>query len=348
MDYYRTILKPLLFRFDPEFIHNRFVQFGEILGMTPVTRAVMRIAYGYKGPDIAKTVDGIVYRTPVLLSAGFDYDGRLTQILPSVGFGGEEIGSITNLPYDGNKKPRLTRLPKSESLIVNKGLKNHGVDALIKRLQKRPRRFVQGISIARSNNQSCAATEAGMEDYRQTLEKLVAANVCDYYTLNISCPNAFGGEDFAEPHFLEQLLAKLFQIKHNRPVYIKMPINKPWNEFNELLKVIQNSPVKGVVIGNLNKHYADLAVRSEAPEHFRGGLSGKPTQKLSNELISQTRQTYGSRFTIFGVGGILAPEDAIEKFKRGADLVQLITGMIYSGPALVSKIDQAYADFIRR
>ncbi len=344
MSLYTSLVKPILFRFDPEFVHNATTTAGEMFGSNPLHRNLVKLFYGYRGPEINKVVDGLNYKTPVLLSAGYDQDGRLTQILGSVGFGGEEIGSVTNLPYGGNPKPRFTRLPKSKSLIVNKGLKNEGVDKIIKRLKERKKFIIEGISIARSNNESCAATEAGIEDYCSTLKKLTEANVGDYYTINISCPNAFGGEDFADPVLLEKLLKKFTAIKHGKPVYVKMPINKPWSEFNKLLEVVDNSSVRGVVIGNLNKNYDDLEFRTEAPEKFHGGLSGKPTFKLSNELISQTREKYGKRFTIFGVGGILAPEDAMEKFRRGADLVQLITGMIYYGPALIKKIDRLYAD----
>jgi dihydroorotate dehydrogenase subfamily 2 len=344
MNLYSRLLKPVLFRFDPEFVHNTTTTAGEMLGSNPLYRNLVNLFYGYHGPQINKVVDGLNYKTPVLLSAGYDQDGRLTQILGSVGFGGEEIGSVTNLAYEGNPKPRFTRLPKSKSMIVNKGLKNEGVDKIIKRLKKRKKFIVQGISIARSNNESCAATAAGIEDYCATLRKLSEANVGDYYTINISCPNAFGGEDFADPVLLAKLLKSLTAIKHGKPVYVKMPINKPWDKFNELLKVIDNTSIRGIVIGNLNKNYDDLDFRAEAPQEFRGGLSGKPTFKLSNELISETREKYGKRFTIFGVGGIMTPEDALEKFKRGADLVQLITGMIYSGPALIKRIDRIYAD----
>ena len=132
---YTHVLKPFLFRFDPESVHNFFTRVGVWSGSNIITRAIIGMMYNYRGRDISTVVDGIRYRTPFLLSAGFDYNGELTRILPCIGLGGEEIGSVTARPCEGNPKPRLTRLPKSESILVNKGLRNEGVDAIIKRLK---------------------------------------------------------------------------------------------------------------------------------------------------------------------------------------------------------------------
>lgn len=343
---YKTFLKPILFVFSPEFIHNLFVSLGEFLGRFSAGRALTGLVYDYRGKDISKTIDGIHYRTPVLLSAGFDYNGRLSQILPFVGFGGEEVGSVTARACQGNPRPRLTRLPKSQSIIVNKGLLNDGVDAIISRLKKREqfKNFVVGISIAKTNDRQSAEESEGINDYAYSLKRLTEENVGDYYTINISCPNAFGGEPFTEPKSLERLLARLKSVPCNKPIYIKMPINLPWNKFEELLQVIINYGFQGVVIGNLNKDYNSPALKDELPEKFRGGLSGKPCFELSNKLIRKTRMAYGNRLTIIGVGGIFSPEDALQKMEAGADLVQLITGMIYEGPGLIKRICKKVAD----
>jgi len=333
---------------DPEFVHDFMVSFGEFLGRYSIFRSLIGLFYGYKGTDISKTIDGIRYATPFLLSAGFDYNGRLSQILPFVSFGGEEIGSVTAKPYEGNGKPRLTRLPLSQSIIVNKGLKNEGVEAIIKRLksfQASPRLipFVIGISIARTNCAESADIEAGIADYLYSFRRLNEENVGDYYTINISCPNAFGGEAFTTHELLTRLLKSLKSIACSKPVYIKMPINLPWDQFQALLKVIDTHGLQGVVIGNLNKNYNSLDIRSEAPANYAGGLSGKPCQALSTELIRKTKAAYGSRFTIIGVGGVRSWETAKEKLEAGADLIQLITGMIYEGPGLMKKLCREYS-----
>jgi len=335
---------------------------GTILGKFALTRRLTQFVYGYKGKDISKIVDGLKYRTPFLLSAGFDYNGHLMQILPCIGLGGEEVGSVTAKPCEGNPKPRLTRLPKSKSIIVNKGLRNDGVDTVIERLKKyqtitkaqayhplespntTPRggggseNFVVGVSIAKTNCADSADTEGAIADYLYSFKRLNEENVGDYYTINISCPNAFGGEAFTTPELLEKLLTALDKVECNKPVYVKMPINIDWVQFNGLLEVIDSHGLEGVIIGNLNKDYNSLDVRAEAPKDYHGGISGKPCARLSNELIRKTREAFGERFTIIGVGGVMSPKDAKKKFEAGADLIQLITGMIYEGPSLIKEL----------
>ncbi len=344
---YKKVLKPVLFKFDPEKMHDFFVNIGYFMGKNWLLKKTTRLFYGYKGRDISKTVDGLTYKTPFLLSAGFDYNGKLADILPEISFGGEEVGSVTAKICHGNKKPRLIRLPKSQSIIVNKGLCNDGVEVIIKRLKKikKQKDFVTGISIARTNDKESCSVEAGITDYFYSFKRLNEENVGDYYTLNISCPNVFCGETFAVPNLLEILLTKITSIPCQKPIYIKMPINLEWPEFDQLLKVINKfEQIKGVVIGNLNKNYDSLDHRNEAPEKSQGGLSGKPCFETSNKLIKQTRATYGERFTIIGCGGVMSSESMIEKFKAGADLVALITGMIYNGPSFIKELSNYYSN----
>jgi dihydroorotate dehydrogenase len=342
---YKNFLKPLLFKFDPEWVHNVFVDMGEMIGKISMGRSLIFQVYGYKGPDISKTVDGIKYKYPVMLAAGFDYNGRLASILDCMAFGGDEIGSVTARPCEGNPKPRLKRMIKSKSLVVYKGLRNQGVDKIIERLGKfkKPEGFVWGISIAKTNSPEVVSFEDGLEDYFYSFKRLIEKNTGDFYTINISCPNVHGGENFAEPERLNTLLQKLSVIECNKPVYAKMPINTSWEEFNKLLQVLDRYKISGVVIGNLNKNYEDADYPEETPAEYRGGLSGKPCFELSNELIRKTKENWGNRFAIIGCGGILSAEDAMKKLDAGADLLQLITGMIFEGPHLMKEICEAYA-----
>ncbi len=347
MDFlYRYALKPILFRMSPDTVHDLFMALGEFASRLAPLRWLFGVFYGYHGPDISKTVDGMIYHTPVLLSAGFDADGRLTRILPSLSFGGEEIGSVTAQVCEGNPLPRMTRLIRNKSLVVYKGLRNRGVDAFIAKMKRTPRirGFVLGVSIARTNiPEASSDVEAGIRDYVDSFRKLNIAGIGDYYTINISCPNAYTGETFTQPALLAQLLPRLREIPCEKPVYLKMPINVPWEQFAQLLATADENRMQGVIIGNLNKNYSDLAYPEDAPKEFRGGLSGEPTFKLSNELIKKTREKYGTRFTIIGTGGIFTPEQALAKFAAGADLIQLVTGMVFNGPGLMQKICERYA-----
>lgn len=347
--FYKNLLKPILFKFDPENVHDFFVWTGEFLGKFGLSRKLVALFYKYKRSDISVMVDGLKYRTPFILSAGFDYNARLINILPEISFGGVEVGSVTARPCLGNEKPRLIRLPKSKSILVRKGLKNDGVDAVIDRLKKYTiqKDFVVGISIAQTNDEKNCSVETGLEDYYYSFRKLNEENVGDYYTVNISCPNAFGGETFSEPRLLDLLISKLSTIRCEKPVYVKMPINLEWAEFDNLLKVLNKFEIiKGVIIGNLNKDYDHLDHRNEAPKEYKGGISGKPCFKLSNNLIKKTRNVYGKRFTIFGCGGVMSRESMVQKFEAGSDLVALITGMIYNGPSLVKSLSSYYASHL--
>jgi dihydroorotate dehydrogenase len=224
-------------------------------------------------------------------------------------------------------------------------LRNEGVDAIIRRLKDRPqeKNFVVGVSIARTNDEQSASLEEGIQDYCYSFRRLNEENVGDYYTLNISCPNAFGGETFAVPHLLERLLGEVKKIPCSKPVYIKMPINISWDVLNELIALVVKYSFSGVIIGNLQKDYETLEFRDEAPREYRGGLSGKPCFHPSNELIKKARAQYQG-LTIVGCGGVLSPVDALYKFEIGSDLIHLITGIIFEGPSLVKKICRAYSD----
>jgi dihydroorotate dehydrogenase len=338
--FYKRIVKPILFCFDPETVHDLFTTTGEFLGKFSLTRKLVHLLYGYRGRDISRVVDGVKYRVPIILSAGFDYNARLTQILPSIGLGGVEVGSVTARPCEGNPTPRLTRLPKNKSILVNKGLRNDGVEAIIKRLRKTPRikDFVIGVSIARTNDVESSRVEDGIEDYAYSFKRLNEENIGDYYTINISCPNAFGGETFTTPELLTKLLSRLETVKTTKPVYIKLPINLSWDEADKLCQVVADSPYQGIVAGNLNKKYESLDIRDEAPQEYRGGLSGKPCFELSNTLVYKIKEKYGQRLTVIGVGGVLREKDALYKFELGSDLLEMITGIIFEGPSIVRRI----------
>lgn len=345
---YQHIFKPLFFKFEPEFAHERISALGGLIGRITPLRFFTTKALRFEHPMLEQTVAGIKFANPLGLSAGFDKNGKLLRVIPAVGFGFEEVGSVTWESYAGNPKPRLFRLPKSKALVVYYGLMNDGVAAISARIKRvLPAKMVVGISIAKTNCQRTADLHAGVEDYYQCTKYLEQEQLGDYYTLNISCPNTFGGEPFTTPDRLKLLLTKIDSLKVTKPVFIKMPINLEISEFKALLDEICQHQIAGIIVGNLTKVHDPSLIKDVIPEHIKGGISGLPTQKLSTDLISYTYQNYGQRLIIMGVGGIFSAQDAYAKIKAGASLLQLITGMIYEGPQLIGKINRELVGLLK-
>lgn len=339
----------MAFLMDPEFVHDRASSMGHLLGKFKITKALTRWLFSYQHPRLEQTVAGIQFKNPVGLSAGFDKDAVIMDILEDVGFGFTMIGTITNKPYEGNPKPRLYRLKKTEGIMVYYGLKNIGISAVMKRVNaSRTKKFIKGISIGKTNCQETCTNEAGIADYVAGTKKVIASGGGDFYTINISCPNTFGGEPFNSPEKLDALLSEMSKLDIKKPLFLKMPIDLPWEEFRKLLEIAVQYNVTGVTIGNLSKNHNSTEIKDIIPENVQGGISGRPTWKASNDLISQTYKYYGDKLTIIGVGGIFSAEDAYEKIKRGASLVQLITGMIFVGPQLIGDINRGLVRLLER
>lgn len=335
--------KQLMFLFDAEDVHNGMTRAGKIIGNIGFLRTVTAWVFKYSTKKTAKKIDGIIFPNPIGLAAGFDYNGELTQILPSVGFGFQMIGTVTYEPYQGNKKPRLGRFPNSKSLLVNKGLKSLGAIAIVKKLTGLKFENPVGISIG-ATNKNFDSTKDQLLDIINSFRTFEQSKVKhSFYELNISCPNTFGKEPFTNPQRLKLLLSALSKISILRPVYIKMPIDQSVTETMKLLDVASKFKyIKGVNIGNLAKDRNNADMTKEDLEKWqtmKGNLSGKPTFKKSNQLLKAAKKQFGQRFTIIGTGGVFTPKDAMLKMELGADLIQLISGMIFEGPQLIGLIN---------
>lgn len=343
---YSRVAKPLFFLIDAEKVHNSMTQTGKLLGRNLVTQKMTEVAFSFKHPSLHTMFDGISFPNRVGLPAGFDYNGDLTQILPSVGFGWHTIGTVTLEPYGGNPKPRLGRFPDSKALLVNKGLKSLGTKKVIQELSQLSFQVPTAISIA-STNKLFESEKAQLLDIVTSFRLFEQSSVKhQLYELNISCPNTFGGEPYTTCPRLESLMDAIDKIKLSKPLYVKMPIDQSEAETKELLSVLNKHNVQGVIFGNLTKDRNNPLV-TEADrlewQKRKGNLSGKPTWERSNNLISLTKKHYKNRFTIVGTGGIFTAEDAQHKLDLGADLLQLITGMIYQGPQTIGAINLGLA-----
>lgn len=347
---YSEIIKPIFFKIDPEIIHVRMVVAGEFFGRIFFMKKLFAWLLCVSDPQLSQKILGIQFENPVGLAAGFDYEARLTQVLGSIGFGFQSVGTITNGAYRGNPRPMLGRLPQSKSLMVNKGFKNFGANTTAKSLTGKQFPVPVGISIGRTNDITLATLDKSIKDIISAFKIFESSQINNsYYELNISCPNLKGDVSFYPPKNLEQLLTAVDRLKLAKPVFIKMPISETDNATLAMLQVIARHSPAGVIFGNLLKDRKNpKLVKSEVAKFPVGNFSGKPTYKRSNELISLAYESFKNRFVIIGCGGIFSAADAYEKIRRGATLVQLITGMIYQGPQLISKINNGLLDLLER
>lgn len=342
---YRRIFRNFFFLLEAEKIHDFILGFGELLGSFPWAVKAVGFFFDYQNAALQQEILGIKFRNPIGLAAGFDKDARLTAILPAVGFGFAEVGSITGCPCSGNPKPRLWRLPKSRSLVINYGLKNEGSRKIALRLGGKKFAIPIGTSVAKTNSPQTVETEAGIADYAKAYRAL--ADLGSYTTVNISCPNAFGGEPFTDPERLEKLLGSLETIPTRKPVFIKLSPDLSREEIEGIIGVSRRHKIDGFICANLTKNRNNPAIiDGNVPE--KGGISGKVEEKLVDDLIGYVYRRTGGRFVIIGCGGVFTAEDAYRKIRLGATLVQMITGMIFEGPQVIGQINSRLVELLRR
>lgn len=323
----------MLFQFDPERAHDAAVSVGETLGCFGPGRWLVHQVCVFEHPALATTVAGIHFKNPIGLGAGFDKDARLTRIMPAVGFGFMEVGSVTRNPRAGNPKPRLQRLPRDHAIVVYYGLKNDGVDVIEGRLAGKPHVIPWCVSIA------------AVGGYEEVYRRL--APIADFVTINISCPNTDGGCEYQDPAMLAKLLRTLSQIPKPKPVFLKISSHLIAGEVDGILKEVERYTfVDGFIVGNLCKR-RELLHLNDTPR-IPGGISGGPIKDLSTKIIRHIYRRTRGEYAIVGLGGVSSAGDAYEKIRAGASLVEIVTGLIYGGPRIVRAINQGLVDLLAR
>ncbi len=349
---YVYLAKPILFLISPDKTHADMIKFSVFFGKFALTRGITKLVFSKK-PDnrLVQHLFGIKFNNPVGIAAGLDKNAEMMPISMRLGFGFTEVGSVTALPCAGNPRPWFFRLPLSKSLVVNAGLGNEGSQVNLKRLSdcKYIKGFPVILSVAKTNCKDVVSVNQGILDYINTVKLSKDNQNVSMIELNISCPNAFGGEPFIMPARLEKLLKAIDKLDVEVPITVKMPVDLPWDAFAALLKVIVAHPViQAVTIANLYKDRLSANLSENLSDTVRGNLSGKPTFLASNDLIRKTYLNYGKKLKIIGVGGIFTAEDAYTKIKMGASLVELVTGMIFTGPQIAAEINYDLAKLLKR
>ncbi len=332
---YKSVIKKICFMFDAEKVHNVFISLGKLLGSSRASKFLARTLFGYQNKMLEQNIFGIKFSNPVGLSAGFDKNAELLNIMGDVGFGFAEVGSITSKACQGNSGKRLIRLPDEKSIWVNLGLNNKGAKAIASNLKNRKFQIPFGVNIAKTNCQETVDVQIGIEDYISSLKEF--KDIGDYYTLNVSCPNAFGGQPFHNPKLCESLLKKVSKLKIKKPIFVKLSPDIKKSDIDKIIALAYKFKISGFVCSNLTKENSKKS----------GGFSGKIMEEKANALLSYIYKRTRGDFVLIGVGGIFSAQDAYKKIKSGASLVQLLTGMIYEGPNLISDINIGIAKLLK-
>ena len=333
---YKFLIKPILFLFDPEWVHHAVFYLLKVIHRIPGMGSMIRGLYHIKDQRLERKLFGLTFPNPVGLAAGFDKDAKLYQELSNFGFGFIEIGTLTPKPQPGNPKKRLFRLPEDNGLINRMGFNNQGVVEAIERLKKN-----NGVLIGGNiGKNKITPNDEAVSDYVECFEALFPH--VDYFVVNVSSPNTPNLRALQDKEPLQHLLQTLkdLNLKRNspKPILLKIAPDLIDDQLLDIIDIVTTVKIDGVIASNttLSRQGLISSNRSEM-----GGLSGKPVAERSTEVIRFLHEKSNNAFPIIGVGGIHSSEDAINKLNAGASLIQLYTGFVYEGPGVIKKINKA-------
>ncbi len=335
---YKTILRPILFRFPPETIHRLIMTCLKIGGKIPGGRALIRSLCTYRHPSLEREVFGMRFPNPIGLAAGFDKNAEAYDDISALGFGFVEVGTVTPKPQPGNPRPRLFRLPADQALINRMGFNNHGVENMQRNLRGRDRRTIVGCNLGKN---TLTPNEEAPADYLRIFRCLY--EYVDYFVVNVSCPNVKNITALQNRESLYEILQGLFDFRRGqnqyRPILIKISPDLDFEQLDDMIAILKETPLDGIVATNTTTSRAGLQTNKKTVNAIgNGGLSGAPLTARSLEVIRYVHEKTEGRYPIIGVGGIMTPEDACNMLDAGASLVQVYTGFIYNGPAFVKRI----------
>jgi len=333
---YKQLIRPILFCFDPEKVHYFTFSLIRLVSKIPGFSGLFKALYEVKDSRLETEVFGLKFKNPVGLAAGFDKNAVLYKELSNFGFGFIEIGTLTPKAQDGNPKKRLFRLREDSAIINRMGFNNGGVEEAVLRLKKN-----NGVLIGGNiGKNKVTPNEEATSDYEICFEALF--DYVDYFVVNVSSPNTPNLRALQDKEPLTELLQTL-QNKNlakpkQKPILLKIAPDLTDEQLLDIIEIVNDTKIAGVIATNTTLSREGLASENKIE---MGGLSGKPLAKRSTEVIRFLAEKSNKSFPIIGVGGIHSAEDAIEKLEAGASLVQLYTGFIYEGPALVKAINKA-------
>ncbi|MCC7460368.1 MAG: quinone-dependent dihydroorotate dehydrogenase [Proteobacteria bacterium] len=339
---YKRLLKPLLFKLDAETAHHFVFSTLKILFLVPGISSISRCIYSYNHASLQRNLMGLKFPNPVGLAAGFDKNARLFDELSNFGFGFIEIGTATPKPQAGNPRPRLFRLPLDQALINRMGFNNDGTREIARRLRSKNSRLIIGGNIGKNKD---TPNDQAVNDYMIAFEELFEH--VDYFVVNVSSPNTPNLRELQDKKPLSEILDALQTINHSKPhakpILLKIAPDLNEQQLDDVIDIVRQTRIQGVIATNTTISREGLATDSAQVDSLgAGGLSGKPLKNQSTEVIRYLANKSKKSFIIIGVGGIHSADDAVEKIQAGADLVQIYTGFIYEGPALIKQINKRF------
>lgn len=331
-------LRSILFLKSPESIHYWAMNRLHWAYKSPMLRKQLQRTFAVKDVKLERTLWGITFPNPVGLAAGFDKDARWTDELAAIGFGFIEIGTLTPRPQPGNPQPRLFRLPADAALINRMGFNNGGADAAAARLKRRKERVIIGGNIGKNKD---TPNDRATDDYVASFKILYP--VVDYFVVNVSSPNTPGLRELQDKEPLTHLLRTLRELSlqqgQQKPILLKIAPDLTNEQLDDIIAIVQETGIDGIVATNTTIVRSGLATSAADVERIgAGGLSGKPLRARATEVVQYIHDHSKGTIPIIAAGGIFTAADALEKLAAGASLVQVYTGFIYEGPAIVKNI----------
>lgn len=342
---YKHIIKPILFRFNPETAHNLTFKGFSFLKHVPFARSIIRAIYKKEYPSLEREVFGITFPNPVGLAGGLDKNGEYYNNLADFGFGFVEIGSLTPKPQDGNPKPRCFRVVDDKAIINRFGINNKGVRNAVENLKKNRPEVIVAANISKNTT---SINEDAAKDYESAFALLY--DFVDMFVVNISCPNVVGLTALQDISFLSEIVDKLLNLRmyydDYRPILLKVSPDLSHQQLDEIIDYCLRSGIDGIVAGNTTRSRDGLKSISEKriEEIGNGGMSGAPVYKKNLALVKYIHEKSCGKLPIVGVGGIMSGKQAKEMLDAGASLIEVYTGFIYEGPGLIRNINKYLAD----
>lgn len=335
---YKHILKPILFRFNPETAHNMIMSTLTFLRHIPFAGAIMRSIYKKETPTLEKEVFGITFPNPVGLAGGLDKNGEHYNDMANFGFGFVEIGSLTPKPQDGNPRPRCFRVPADRAIINRFGINNKGVNNAVEQIKKDKPGIIIAANISKNTT---SINEDAAKDYETSFALLY--DFVDMFVVNVSCPNVVGLTALQDISFLSDIVDRLLDLRryydNYRPILLKVSPDLSTEQLDDIIDYCLRSGIDGIVAGNTTRSRDGLTISPEKIEEIgNGGMSGAPVHKKNLELVRYIHTKSEGRLPIIGVGGIMSGEEAQAMMDAGASLVEIYSGFIYEGPGLVKNI----------